>query len=68
MPREKRIKLIIGVDGTCSIDAANFVGPACRAATPEIAAARGGQIDQQHDKPEGRIRQRCGQAEREQAR
>ena len=39
MPRGGHVKLIIGVDGTCQIDALNFTGPACRAATQEIANA-----------------------------
>ncbi len=68
MPRGKHVKLIIGVDGTCSIDAINFTGPACQAATMEITTALGDQIDHQHDKPEARIRGRCGEGEREQAR
>jgi hypothetical protein len=68
MPRGKHLKLVIAVDGTCRIDALNFVGPACLAATQEIARCLGGQIDHQHDKPEIRLRERRGQAEREAAR
>ncbi len=68
MVRGKHLKIIIAADGTCSVDAINFTGPSCQAATGEITAALGGQIDQQHDKPEAHIRQRCGQGEREQAR
>ena len=68
MPRGKHIKLIIGVDGSCSIDAVNFNDSSCQAATREIASALGGRIGQQRDKPEARIRQRCGNSEREQAR
>ena len=68
MPRGKHIKLIIGVDGSCNVDAINFTGPACQAATQEIAAALGGHINHEHLKPEARIRQRCGHGEREQAR
>jgi len=68
MPRGKHIKVVIASDGSCSVDAINFVGPACQVATQEIAAALGGRIDQEHVKPEARIRQRCGQGEREQAR
>ena len=68
MPRGEHIKLIIGVDGTCSIDAVNFTDASCQKATQEIATALGGRIGQQHDKPEGRIRERCGHSEREQAR
>ena len=68
MPRRKYIKIIIATDGTCSVDAINFTEPACQAATIEITTALGGQIDHQHDKPEARIRERCGEGEREQAR
>ena len=67
MPRGKHVKLIISIDGGCSIDAVNFTGPSCQAATQEITAALGGQVGHQHSKPEARIRQRCGQREREQA-
>ena len=62
------IRITIAVNGSCSVDAINFTGPACQAATMEITAALGGQIDHQHSKPEARIRGRCGEAEREQAR
>ena len=65
MPRGKHVKIIIAADGTCSVDAINFIGPACQAATLEITAALGGQIDDQHDKPEARIRERCGEREQE---
>ena len=68
MPRGKHIKIIIAPDGSCAVDAINFTGPSCQMATGEIAAALGGQIDHQRVKPEARIRQRCGQSEREQAR
>ncbi len=68
MPHGKHIKITIGVEGECAIDAINFTGSACQVATLEIASALGGQIKRQRDKPEARIRQRCGQGEREQAR
>jgi len=68
MPRGKHIQIIIGVDGRCRIDALNFTGPACQAATAEITAALGGQVDRHHDKPEVRTAQRCGHQEPEQAR
>jgi hypothetical protein len=68
MPRGKHLKLIIGVDGTCSIDAVNFTGPSCQAATQEIAHALGGQVVQEHAKPEARIWKRCGVSQTEQAR
>ena len=68
MPRGKHIKLIIGVDGSCQVDAINFTDGSCRAATQEITAVLGGQIDHQHDKPETRCRMHAGQREREGAR
>ena len=68
MPHGKHIKIIISVDGQCAIDAVNFTGSACQAATLEIASALGGQIGQQREKPETRIRGRCGHIEKEQAR
>jgi hypothetical protein len=67
MPRGKHVKLIIGVDGSCSVDAINFTGPSCQTATQEITVALGGQVGHQHMKPESRIRQRCEQRERENA-
>jgi hypothetical protein len=67
MLRSKHLKLIIGVGGTCSIDAINFTGPSCQAATKEIARALGGQIVQEHAKPEARVGQWCAESRREQA-
>ncbi len=68
MPRGKYVKLIIGIDGTCQVDALNFPDGSCKAATQEITAALGGQIDHQHDKPEARCRAQAGQQQREGAR
>ena len=68
MTRGKHMKITIGVDGTCSVDAINFVGPACKAATLEITTVLGGQVDHEHDKPEARLQERCGHQEREEAR
>ena len=68
MPRGKHIKLIIGVDGTCQVDAIDFSGPSCQVATEEIASALGGPIAHRHDKPEARVRERTGDREREGAR
>ncbi|UCG16918.1 MAG: DUF2997 domain-containing protein [Phycisphaerales bacterium] len=68
MPRGKHVKITIASDGTCQIDALNLTGPACKAATQEIANALAGRIDHQHDKPEARIRERCGEREQEGAR
>ena len=68
MLRGKHLKIIIAADGTCTIDALNFAGPACQAATQEITAALAGQIDHEHTKPELRQREWLTQADREQAR
>ena len=68
MGPSKQIRIIIGVDGKCSVDAINFTGPACQIATTEITSALGGQIDHQHDKPEARRCERSGEGERERAR
>ncbi len=65
MPTGKHIKIIIAADGTCRIDALNFVGPACQAATQELAALLGGAITHQHLKPEARLRERVDQRQRE---
>ncbi|MBN2445772.1 MAG: DUF2997 domain-containing protein [Phycisphaerae bacterium] len=54
--RGKHIRVTIAPDGTCTVDAINFTGPACQLATGEITAALGGQISRQHDKPEARLR------------
>ena len=68
MPHGKHIKVVITVDGTCSVDAINFTGPACQAATLEIATVLGGQIERQREKPEARLRERSAASEREEAR
>ena len=68
MPHATHIKVVISVEGECAIDAINFTGPACQAATLEIASVLGGQIEHQHEKPEARLRERCGEREREEAR
>ena len=65
MSRGKHIRIIISPDGTCTVDALNFTGPACQVATGEITAALGGQIDHQRDKPEARLRQQSRQSDME---
>lgn len=65
MPRGKHIKVIIALDGGCSVDAVNFTGPTCQTATQEITAVLGGQITREQLKPEARVRERIGQAGRE---
>ena len=67
MPRGKHIRIVIAADGSCSVDAMNFVGPSCQAATSEIAAALGGQVVSDRLKPEARLRERAAQRGRESA-
>lgn len=67
MPRGKHVKVVIGIDGTCSVDAIHFTGPTCQAATLEITRSLGGDIGHQYLKPEARIRERNSQSEREEA-
>ena len=68
MPRGKHVKVIIGVDGSCQVDAVNFTDASCLSVTKAITAALGGRIDHERLKPEARLRERSGQSEREQAR
>ena len=68
MKREKHIKITISSDGAVSVDAIGFRGSGCKAATLEITAALGGQIDHEDEKPEIRLREQRGQSERETAR
>lgn len=63
----KRIVIVIAADGTCTVDALHFVGPACQLATREIAQALGGPIQSEHDKPEIRLRESNRQPDREAA-
>ncbi len=67
MPRGKHIRIVIAADGSCSVDAIDFAGPSCQAATGEIAAALGGQVVSDRLKPEARIRERAAQRGRESA-
>jgi hypothetical protein len=68
MSRGKHIKITIGVDGSCRIDAVLFTDASCQTFTKEVASALGGGIIHQHAKPEARIPQRAGQADRQAAR
>jgi hypothetical protein len=65
MPRGKHIKIHIGIDGQCSINAINFTGPACQSATMEIANALGMRIITDRQKPEIRMRERAIDPDRE---
>ncbi len=68
MTRGKHIKITIGVDGSCRIDAVLFTDASCQTFTKEITDALGGGITHQHAKPEARIPQRAGQVDRQAAR
>jgi hypothetical protein len=68
MSRGKHIRIIIGTDGSCRIDAVLFTDASCQTFTKEIASALGGGIVQEHAKPEARVAQRNGQADRQAAR
>ena len=68
MVRGKSVKIVISADGTCSIDALNFVGPACQAATQEITALLGGAVTRQQLKPEVWLRDVATQRQQETAR
>jgi hypothetical protein len=48
----KQIRMLIRVDGTCSIDAVNFTDATCTHATKQIMQMLGGQVTQEHLKPE----------------
>jgi hypothetical protein len=48
----KQIRMLIRVDGTCSIDAVNFTDATCTQATRQIMQMLGGQVTQEHLKPE----------------
>jgi len=68
MLHDKHIRIVIASDGTCSVDALRFSGPACQLATREIVAALGGQVIRDQLKPEARARERIGHEQRESAR
>ena len=48
----KHVKMIIRVDGTCSVDAVNFTDATCTRATQQILAALAGQVGEDRLKPE----------------
>lgn len=68
MSRGKHIKITIGVDGSCQVDAVQFTDASCLSVTKEITAALGGGITNEEVKPEARVPQRIGQADRQASR
>ena len=68
MAGARHLRITIGTDGSCRIDAVLFTDASCRTFTKEISNALGGGIVQEHAKPEARVAQRNGQADRQAAR
>ena len=68
MTRDKHVRITIGVDGSCRIDAVRFTDASCQSATQEIMNALGGPVVREHVKPEARVAQRCGRIEKERTR
>lgn len=68
MRNTKHIKITVTVDGTCRIDAHQFTDASCQTATREIANALCFRALHEHAKPEARIPQRAGQADRQASR
>ena len=56
MRRDKHVRMIIRPDGTCAVDAINFVDAGCRQVTRQITEALAGRTIGEHDKPEARNR------------
>jgi hypothetical protein len=52
MNQGKQLRIIIGSDGKCSIEALNFTNATCTQATKQIMQMLGGQVTQEHLKPE----------------
>ena len=68
MRREKHIKMIIRVEGTCAVDAMNFTDATCMWATHEIVRALAGRTIKEQLKPEARIGGRQAHSRTEKAR
>ena len=56
MRRDKHVRMIVRPDGTCAVDAINFVDAGCRQVTRQITEALAGRTIHEHDKPEARNR------------
>ena len=65
MRRDKHIKMIIRVDGTCSVDAMNFTYATCMRATQEITTVLAGETIDERLKPEARMHVQRGEREAE---
>ncbi len=52
MPGLKHVKMIIRPDGTCTVDAVNFMDATCTHATQQIMSALAGEVVAERLKPE----------------
>ena len=68
MHHGKHVKVVIGVDGSCQVDAVQFTDASCVSVTREITAALGGGIIREESKPEARTRWCCGRTDKERTR
>ena len=50
----KHVRLVIHIDGSCSVDAINFTDATCTHATQQIMQALAGQVAEERPKPEAR--------------
>lgn len=68
MSAKKHVRLVIAVDGTCTIDALHFPDASCLKATQEIQQALGGAVVKDLPKLEARFREKVRGQDREAAR
>jgi hypothetical protein len=64
----KHVEVVIALDGTCTIDALNFMDASCTQVTRQLAEALGGQIVADRLKPEAAIRPQLANDRKEAAR
>lgn len=50
--QQKHVRMIIKLDGTCTVDAINFTDTTCTQATQQILKALSGQVTDDRLKPE----------------
>ena len=50
--RTKHVRMIIRLDGTCTVDAINFTDATCTHAAEQILKALGGSVTEERHKPE----------------
>ncbi len=61
----KYVRIVIRLDGSCTVDAMNFTDAGCKQVTGAITDALGGCVVNDRTKPEARIARRTSAAERE---